>query len=107
MKKIPTLLLAAVMLACAVFAAYGCTDATTGAPAQETAAPTQAPTENPDDIKEQNIRYAKYTQYKLETDVPVKNIIIMVGDGMGLNHIKAAEIDKGDKLAMACRTPHR
>ena len=103
MKKTLTLLLTAVMLACAVFGTYGCTgtDAPTST-TQATAAPTEAPTENPDDIKEQNISYAKYTQYKLETDVPVKNIIIMVGDGMGLNHVKAAEIQKGDKLAMAC-----
>lgn len=108
MKKTLTLLLTAVMLACAVFGTYGCTgtDAPTST-TQATAAPTEAPTENPDDIKEQNISYAKYTQYKLETDVPVKNIIIMVGDGMGLNHVKAAEMPKGRQACNGLYAVHR
>lgn len=39
--------------------------------------------------------------YNLEEDVPVKNIILMIGDGMGKNIIKASEIVKGDKLVMS------
>lgn len=62
---------------------------------------TEEPAENPDDVKDKNLTYAEYTEYKLETDVPVKNIILMIGDGMGLNTIRCAEIQKGGKFATA------
>lgn len=77
----------------------GCNNSTNNS-SSATEPTTAAATENPDDKKEENISYAEYNEYDFETDVPVKNIIVMVGDGMGLNHIKAAEIQKGDKLAM-------
>ncbi len=46
------------------------------------------------------LEWVDYAQYSLETDVPVKNVILMIGDGMGENIIKASEIVKGDKLVM-------
>lgn len=62
---------------------------------------TETATENPDDVKDKNLTYAEFKDYKLETNVPVKNIILMIGDGMGLNTIKCAEIQKGGKFATA------
>lgn len=47
------------------------------------------------------LEWVNYKEYSLEEDVPVKNIILMIGDGMGKNTIKAAEIVKGDKLIMS------
>ncbi len=47
------------------------------------------------------LEWVDYKEYNLEEDVPVKNIILMIGDGMGKNTIKAAEIVKGDKLIMS------
>ena len=63
--------------------------------------PAEEPTQNPDDIKDKNLTYAEFKDYKLDTGVPVKNIILMIGDGMGLNAIKCAEIQKGGKFATA------
>lgn len=47
------------------------------------------------------LKWVDYAEYSLESDVPVKNIILMIGDGMGENIIKASEIVKGDKLVMS------
>lgn len=46
------------------------------------------------------LEWVDYAQYNLKTDEPVKNVILMIGDGMGENIIKASEIVKGDKLVM-------
>ena len=35
-----------------------------------------------------------------ESATPIKNIILMIGDGMGKNHIRMGEIYKGEKLHM-------
>ena len=35
-----------------------------------------------------------------ETPVPIKNVILLIGDGMGSNQIKAGEIYKKQKLYM-------
>ena len=47
-----------------------------------------------------NLSFVPFKEYNLEEDVEVKNIILMIGDGMGENIIENAEIVKGDKLAM-------
>lgn len=47
------------------------------------------------------LEWSDFAQYDLQEDVPVKNIILMIGDGMGENIIKAAEVVKGDKLVMS------
>ncbi len=47
-----------------------------------------------------NLSFVPYKEYNLEEDTEVKNIILMIGDGMGENIIENAEIVKGDKLAM-------
>lgn len=46
------------------------------------------------------LEWIDYKEYNLSTEEPVKNVILMIGDGMGENMIKAAEIVKGDKLVM-------
>ena len=78
-----------------------------GCQQQETSSsPTEGPTASTEsslqlyDDKTDNLCYAKYKEYDLDTTTEIKNIIIMIGDGMGQNHIKAAEIQKGDKLNM-------
>ncbi len=47
------------------------------------------------------LEWVNYTEYDLDENAQVKNIILMIGDGMGENIIKASEIVKGDKLVMS------
>ena len=47
------------------------------------------------------IRWVDYAEYNLDENAKVKNVILMIGDGMGENIIKASEIVKGDKLVMS------
>lgn len=47
------------------------------------------------------LEWVNYCEYELKTDTEVKNIILMIGDGMGENTIKCAEMLKGDKLVMS------
>lgn len=47
------------------------------------------------------LEWVDYKEYNLDQNQPVKNVILMIGDGMGENTIKAAEIVKGDKLVMS------
>lgn len=46
------------------------------------------------------LAFVPYREYNIDESSSVKNIILMIGDGMGENIIKNAEIVKGDKLAM-------
>lgn len=46
------------------------------------------------------LSWPQYKTYKYDEESKVKNIILMIGDGMGENTIKNAEIVKGDKLLM-------
>lgn len=47
------------------------------------------------------LEWVDYKTYNLDTEEKVKNVILMIGDGMGENTIKAAEIVKGDSLIMS------
>lgn len=47
------------------------------------------------------LEWVDYKTYNLDADAEVKNVILMIGDGMGENTIKAAEIVKGDSLVMS------
>lgn len=103
MKKALTAILSALLI-CSALALSSCSSGTQPANTSSQApasSATEAPTQNPDNVRDENLTYADYTEYKLETDVPVKNIILMIGDGMGLNAIKCAEIQKGGKFATA------
>ena len=52
------------------------------------------------EVQKDQLSFVPYKEYNLEEDTEVKNIILMIGDGMGENIIENAEIVKGDKLAM-------
>lgn len=52
------------------------------------------------EVQKDQLSFVPYKEYNLEEDIDVKNIILMIGDGMGENIIENAEIVKGDKLAM-------
>lgn len=99
MKKALVIILSA-LIVLSTAALTSCDGSSQPANASQSEPSTKA-TENPDDVKDKNLTYAEYTEYKLETDVPVKNIILMIGDGMGLNTIRCAEIQKGGKFATA------
>lgn len=47
------------------------------------------------------VEWVPYTEYSFDENAEAKNVILMIGDGMGENIIKAAEIVKGDKLVMS------
>lgn len=69
------------------------TSATTASSQTETVAETSSPTEK--------LEWVDYAEYNLEEDVPAKNVILMIGDGMGKEIIKGSEVVKGDKLVMS------
>lgn len=106
MKKLLALLLSVVMVAS--FAA--CTNAQSSDGSQNTQA-TQAATLNNEDVNADLpdtdvLEWVDFAQYNLDETAQVKNIILMIGDGMGENIIKASEIVKGDKLVMS-GLPHQ
>ena len=72
----------------------GCTSENEASPTETATAPTE--TEAPSEVPS----FAAYKDYSLTEDIKVKNIILMIGDGMGENIITNAEIVKGDKMAM-------
>lgn len=47
------------------------------------------------------LEWVDFKKYNLDSSQKVKNVILMIGDGMGENTIKAAEIVKGDSLVMS------
>ena len=69
------------------------TPATTSSSHTESVAETSSPTEK--------LEWVDYAEYNLEEDVPAKNVILMIGDGMGKEIIKGSEVVKGDKLVMS------
>lgn len=99
MKKILCVLLASLM----IISFCACSDSQNSATEATTTAETTAPvTDEKLGLAETDVlEWVDYKEYDLEEDVPVKNIILMIGDGMGTNTIKAAEIVKGDKLVMS------
>ncbi len=55
----------------------------------------------PSTLESDKLQWADYKEYSLDENSKVNNIILMIGDGMGENIIKATEIVKGDKLVMS------
>ena len=96
MRKLLTVLLALSMV-CSFAACSSSessqTPATTASSQTETVAETSVPTEK--------LEWVDYAEYNLEEDVPAKNVILMIGDGMGKEIIKGSEVVKGDKLVMS------
>ncbi|HCI60460.1 MAG TPA: hypothetical protein DE313_06580 [Ruminococcus sp.] len=99
MKKLLSVLLALTMVcsfaACSSSNSSQTTD-TTSASQSETSAESVSTEEN-----KEKLEWVDYAEYNLEEDVPAKNVILMIGDGMGKNIIKASEVVKGDKLVMS------
>lgn len=101
MKRILCTILASLM----IISFCACSDSQSSAPQETTTAvvETTAPaTDEKLGLADTDVlEWVDYKEYNLEEDVPVKNIILMIGDGMGKNTIKSAEIIKGDKLIMS------
>ena len=98
LKKISAIILALVML----LGVTACT-APASEPANASTAPivtTQAIETTAAEIESDKLNWAEPHVYNLSEDEEVKNIILLIGDGMGENIIKNAEIVKGDALAM-------
>lgn len=97
MKKILSALLA-LMMVCSFTACSSSQSSTTDSTqtttqlSQETAATEPA---------KEKLKWVDYAEYNLEEDVPAKNVILMIGDGMGKEIIKGSEVVKGDKLVMS------
>lgn len=96
MKKLLSILLSAIIVSS--FAA--CTNNTdkSSSEAQTTVAEKTTVAE---ELETDKVVWVPYKEYNLDEDSEVKNIILMIGDGMGENIIKASEIVKGDKLVMS------
>ncbi|MBQ8572742.1 MAG: alkaline phosphatase [Ruminococcus sp.] len=92
----PIAVLLCLMTICAVFA--GCeNEGNTNTTDIITAPATEAEVT---ETKKDELSFVPYKEYNLEENTEVKNIILMIGDGMGENIIENAEIVKGDNLAM-------
>lgn len=101
MKKLLAVLMSAAILAsfaaCSNDAASNSkTEQTTSQSSANDAVQTTSPS-----VETDNVDWVPFKEYSLDSDSKVKNIILMIGDGMGENIIKAAEIVKGDKLIMS------
>lgn len=95
-KKILSLVLA--LLLC--ISLFACTGNTTGSePSADNTIPSAEYVENPTECESDILEWVQCGEYNLAEDVPVKNIILMIGDGMGENIIKNAEIVKGSPYA--------
>lgn len=81
MKKFISILITLIL----IFSFCAC-QATT----ETTTSPTQEQTQTQETkAPESLVNWVDYKTFKLKTDVPVKNVILMIGDGMGKNIIKA------------------
>lgn len=89
----------AIMMCSTIIFSTGCSQESSSSASSEKTTNATSATEEIDE-KEIDLKYPEYKEYNLDTTAPIKNIIVMIGDGMGANHIKAAEIQKGDKLNM-------
>lgn len=99
MKKLLSVLLALAMV-CSFAACSSSNSSQTTETTVSSQSETSAETVSTEDNKEK-LEWVDYTEYNLEEDVPAKNVILMIGDGMGKNIIKASEIVKDDKLIMS------
>lgn len=100
MKKLLSALIAIAMLcsftACTPSQGNGSSDAPSASQIE-----VQTETQAAEEPEVEKLEWVDFAQYSLEEDVPAKNIILLIGDGMGKNIIKASEVVKGDKLVMS------
>ena len=95
-------ILSIILIVLSVFTLVSCTNSQNNNDSTETittpsAQIVETTTESPSDILE----WADCTEYELDETAPVKNIILLIGDGMGENIIKNADIVKGSPFATA------
>ena len=86
LRKITALLLAL----CMIFAIVGCNNTPADNP--------QTPDQTPDQNQNNNIDNTVKDEFDLGTFTPtgpIKNVIFIIGDGMGKNHIEAGALDRG------------
>ena len=91
MKKIFAILISAML----IFSFSACTGGENNSEKENTTT-TVAETKPQTD----ELSWVDYKEYNLDRTSKVNNIILMIGDGMGENIIKATEVVKGDKLVM-------
>lgn len=96
MKKILSILLSAIIIS----SFTACTNNTNNSSSEVQTTVTQETTVA-EELETDKVVWVPYKEYSLDEDSEVKNIILMIGDGMGENIIKASEIVKGDKLVMS------
>lgn len=108
MKKLLSIFLAAIMLSSFTACSQNQSGTTQSSNETTTIESTQPTTEEEEKLlaETDELKWSDYKVYNLKEDVPVKNIVLMIGDGMGENIIKASEIVKGDKLTMS-GLPHK
>lgn len=100
MKKLLSALIAIAMLcsftACTPSQGNGSSDVPSASQIE-----VQTETQAAEEPEVEKLEWVDFAQYSLEEDVPAKNIILLIGDGMGKNIIKASEVVKGEKLVMS------
>lgn len=96
-KRIISLIIA-LILSITMFACSGTAD-TTETQSQTTTAPVAEYVEAETEAQSDILEWVQCGGYSWDEDEPVRNIILMIGDGMGENIIKNAEIVKGSKFA--------
>lgn len=99
MKKLLSVLLA-LTIVCSFAACSSSNSSQTTETTSASQSETSAESVSTEEEKEK-LEWVDYAEYNLEEDVPAKNVILMIGDGMGKNIIKASEVVKGDKLVMS------
>lgn len=99
MKKLLSIILALAMV-CSFTACSSSNSSQTTETTSASQSETSAESVSTEEEKEK-LEWVDYAEYNLKEDVPAKNVILMIGDGMGKNIIKASEVVKGDKLVMS------
>lgn len=94
MKKLFLLILSAIIIT-------SCSACTGNSQVSSTPDEAVATTTASQNIETDNVDWVDYKEYSFDENAQAKNVILMIGDGMGENIIKAAEIVKGDKLIMS------
>lgn len=96
MKKILS-----VLLTLTLALSFGACSSSNSSQTNETTATAQSETVAETSNPSAKLEWVDYAEYNLEEDVPAKNVILMIGDGMGKEIIKGSEVVKGDKLVMS------
>ena len=100
MKRILALLLS-LMMVCSFASCSSSDSSTPDTASSKSDTQSSSSEESSPEVQKEKLEWVDYVEYNLEEDVPVKNIILMIGDGMGKEIIRGSEVVKGDKLVMS------